>query len=597
MSGEPEPEAGGEELQKQDSNMWEFEGPAEGEDAESPATNGQSEPKQGDDADMTMGDAAAPGAAGGKHAPIPTPAKAGEPDKAGTPAQTQQGKQPGPKFGTGVNQGGKGFEGRRQHRYFVLKSKSMFNVDQSVERGIWATQRHNEDKLNEAFAQKCGVYLIFSVNMSGHFQGYARMMSYVSRQQSAAVWEGGAQVGNSFRVDWKRRVDLPFEATQQMFNPLNEGKPVRICRDGQEVPHELGQQLTRMMDRIAQEAGIPPPRAPANPMPAGFGGPAGPPGGPGRGFGRGFRGRGGGHPGRGPPPPMDMRGGMPMDPMGMPMMMMGGPMGGFGMGMGMRPPMDMMMGGYGGGFDGGFDGGFGGMPVEMNGGFGGGYGRGQRPPMEEPEMPAAARRVMPGYRGGRGGYGDSMTVRAQPSHLEDDYEGDDWDGGYGRQDLGRKRGRRESPPHSRSRRHRSRSESPVRRSSRRRRSRSRSRSRNRGGDTSDMSYEQYLEAFEKMRRAGGSGSGAGNAVSNPSMMGMNPMMMGMMGQGMGGAPGGGSRSAPGGMPNGMAGADGSYISEEQYLRVWEQYSKMTGMPFDAQTVRGWYQQHRAAQGR
>ena len=54
-----------------------------------------------------------------------------------------------------------------------------------------------------------------------------------------------------------------------------------------------------------------------------------------------------------------------MDPMGMPMMMMGGPMGGFGMGMGMRPPMDMMMGGYGGGFDGGFDGGFGGMPVPL----------------------------------------------------------------------------------------------------------------------------------------------------------------------------------------------------------------------------------------
>ena len=77
-------------------------------------------------------------------------------------------------------------------------------------------------------------------------------------------------MGNSFRVDWKRRVDLPFEATSQMFNPLNEDKPVRICRDGQEVPHELGQQLTGMMDRMAQEAGIPPPRAPAaNPMPAG----------------------------------------------------------------------------------------------------------------------------------------------------------------------------------------------------------------------------------------------------------------------------------------------------------------------------------------
>lgn len=48
---------------------------------------------------------------------------------------------------------------------------------------VMTVQKHNEDKLNEAFAQKCGVYLIFSVNMSGHFQGYARMMSYVSRQQ------------------------------------------------------------------------------------------------------------------------------------------------------------------------------------------------------------------------------------------------------------------------------------------------------------------------------------------------------------------------------------------------------------------------------
>lgn len=44
-------------------------------------------------------------------------------------------------------------------------------------------QRHNEEKLNEAFRQKCGVFLIFSVNQSGHFQGYARMQSYVSRDQ------------------------------------------------------------------------------------------------------------------------------------------------------------------------------------------------------------------------------------------------------------------------------------------------------------------------------------------------------------------------------------------------------------------------------
>lgn len=139
MSAEAEPEHGNEELVKQDSNMWEFEGAPEGEDAESPATNGQPDVKAEDkDGDMTMGDAAATNA-GSKHAPIPTPAKAGEVTKTGMPAQAQQAKQPGPKFGSGVNQG-KAFEGRRQHRYFVLKSKSMFNVDQSVEKGIWATQ-------------------------------------------------------------------------------------------------------------------------------------------------------------------------------------------------------------------------------------------------------------------------------------------------------------------------------------------------------------------------------------------------------------------------------------------------------------------------
>ena len=139
MSAEAEPEHGNEELAKQDSNMWEFEGAPEGEDAESPATNGQPDVKLEDkDGDMAMGDAAATNA-GSKHAPIPTPAKAGEDAKPGMPAHAQQTKQPGPKFGSGVNQG-KAFEGRRQHRYFVLKSKSMFNVDQSVEKGIWATQ-------------------------------------------------------------------------------------------------------------------------------------------------------------------------------------------------------------------------------------------------------------------------------------------------------------------------------------------------------------------------------------------------------------------------------------------------------------------------
>jgi hypothetical protein len=46
--------------------------------------------------------------------------------------QRQQGK--------GMQGAGQAKNGRQLPRYFILKSKSMFNVDQSVEKGIWATQ-------------------------------------------------------------------------------------------------------------------------------------------------------------------------------------------------------------------------------------------------------------------------------------------------------------------------------------------------------------------------------------------------------------------------------------------------------------------------
>lgn len=41
-------------------------------------------------------------------------------------------------------------------------------------RGSWATQPHNEVILNLAFRTSQDVYLIFSANKSGAFQGYAR---------------------------------------------------------------------------------------------------------------------------------------------------------------------------------------------------------------------------------------------------------------------------------------------------------------------------------------------------------------------------------------------------------------------------------------
>ena len=49
--------------------------------------------------------------------------------------------------------------------------------------GVWATQPHNEPVLGDAFAAADRVLLIFSVNGSGHFQGYARMAGPPSKEQ------------------------------------------------------------------------------------------------------------------------------------------------------------------------------------------------------------------------------------------------------------------------------------------------------------------------------------------------------------------------------------------------------------------------------
>lgn len=53
---------------------------------------------------------------------------------------------------------------RGVNRYFVVKSCNLENFELSVQRGVWATQRSNEAKLNEAFDSVANVILIFSVN-------------------------------------------------------------------------------------------------------------------------------------------------------------------------------------------------------------------------------------------------------------------------------------------------------------------------------------------------------------------------------------------------------------------------------------------------
>lgn len=145
-------------------------------------------------------------------------------------------------------------------RYFILKSTNRENVERSIEQGVWSTQRHNEQKLREAFEQSKDVFLIFSVNSSGHFQGYARMVSIGQGQGTRNQWEGATQnLGLNFNIEWQRRYELPFQETEALRNPLNEDKPVKISRDGQELPPDIGEALVQLFEEGAERTGVPRP--------------------------------------------------------------------------------------------------------------------------------------------------------------------------------------------------------------------------------------------------------------------------------------------------------------------------------------------------
>lgn len=80
------------------------------------------------------------------------------------------------------------------------------------------------------------VILIFSVNMSGAFQGYAKMMSSIGRRRDNVWREGRGKSnpwGRNFKVKWLCLNDLPFHETLHLKNPLNDYKPVKISRDCQ----------------------------------------------------------------------------------------------------------------------------------------------------------------------------------------------------------------------------------------------------------------------------------------------------------------------------------------------------------------------------
>ncbi|XP_010241185.1 PREDICTED: 30-kDa cleavage and polyadenylation specificity factor 30 [Nelumbo nucifera] len=135
-------------------------------------------------------------------------------------------------------------------RYFIVKSCNRENLELSVQQGVWATQRSNEAKLNEAFDSVENVILIFSVNRTRHFQGCAKMTSKIGGSVGGGNWKyahGTAHYGRNFSVKWLKLCELSFHKTRHLRNPYNENLPVKISRDCQELEPSIGEQLASLL--------------------------------------------------------------------------------------------------------------------------------------------------------------------------------------------------------------------------------------------------------------------------------------------------------------------------------------------------------------
>ena len=78
--------------------------------------------------------------------------------------------------------------------------------------------------------------MIFSVNKSEHFQGFARLSSNSSQRQidwQLPSYINPKDLSGLFEIDWISKRDLPFNAVQHLRNPFNYYKAVKIGRDGQ----------------------------------------------------------------------------------------------------------------------------------------------------------------------------------------------------------------------------------------------------------------------------------------------------------------------------------------------------------------------------
>lgn len=146
-------------------------------------------------------------------------------------------------------------------RFFIIKSYSEDDIFRSIKYSSWTSTEHGNRRLNDAYKEqkKTGVktplYLLFSVNSSGHFCGVAEMTSEVDLNVETGIWVQDKWKGR-FSVRWIYVKDVPNNTLRHIRLENNENKPVTNSRDTQEVHPDKGKQVLTIIHNYKAQTSI-----------------------------------------------------------------------------------------------------------------------------------------------------------------------------------------------------------------------------------------------------------------------------------------------------------------------------------------------------
>ncbi|PNF38747.1 putative ATP-dependent RNA helicase YTHDC2, partial [Cryptotermes secundus] len=116
-------------------------------------------------------------------------------------------------------------------RYFIIKAGNFKTIEASLSRGVWAFTPNTERKMIRVFKEGKRVVLVFSVQGSGHFQGYAHLSADKPDSTTGTADQcfelSGPNLSPPLPIEWIKRANIPFQATRHLLNPYNENKRVQ----------------------------------------------------------------------------------------------------------------------------------------------------------------------------------------------------------------------------------------------------------------------------------------------------------------------------------------------------------------------------------